>query len=212
MEYELEDDDTDDQGVVTWLLGMVPCGGDRWNELVAAHTVKGDAPEAERDAAHEAFEADVVANTVRWEKYGDEPRTDVTPGDVAQWPDTTTPDVWAAIVEDAIRVSGPKGWEWATERLRRAPLLQVEMSVCREYRIPRSEFLRWSEDDRHLAIAELVDSRSACTGCGVPDRGRLNPDAAQLVVDGCFWCGLLADARREAGDEQHPRIQLKPGY
>lgn len=214
-EFDLDDPDT--TGAVLWRVGMAPVGRGRWSELVAAHTVKEDAPLDVQEAAAEAFAVDVTAHTVIWEEYADgdrvwRDRAWLQPGDVAAWPDTLTSDVWAALVEQAYRVSGPDGFEWAVERLRRAPLLQLEMAVARHYRIPHSTLMAWSGDDRALAVADLVESRAVCTGCGVPARAMRDPDAATLQVDGCFWCGVLAQARREATVEEHPRVQLKRGY
>lgn len=209
---ELELDDPDGGGVVPWRIGMAPVGPVLWNELVAAHTVKEDAPAEVHAAAQEDFAGDVTGHTCLWEEYGDDPRTALDPGQVAGWPDTLPSDVWAVVVEEAYRVSGPSGWEWATQRLRRAPLLAVEMAVARTYRIPHSEFLRWAEDDRHLAIAHLLEERGACTGCGVPRRAMKDPDAAALEVDSCFWCTVLGQARREAGEDEHPRVAMKHGY
>jgi hypothetical protein len=211
---EFELDDPDSGGVQLWRVGMCPVGPEAWNELVAAHTVKEDAPAAVQDAAGEAFAADVVARTVVWEQWGDDERdrTLLDPGDVAGWPDTLTSDVWAALVEEAFRQSGPEGFEWAVERLRRAPLLALEMAVAHEYRIPHSVLMGWGEDDRALATAHLLEQRGSCHGCGVPRRAMTDPDAAVLEVDGCMWCGVLAQARKEATVEQHPRIQLKRGY
>lgn len=209
------DDIVDDRvgGPVVYRVGMAPVGRGRWNELVAAHAVKEDAPTDVQDAAAEAFATDVVAHTCVWEQWGpDGPKTYLDPGDVAAWPDTLTSDVWAALVEQAYRVSGPDGFEWAVERLRRAPLLALEVAVAREYRIPHSTLLGWDADDRALAVADLVESRTVCTGCGVPARAMRDPDAATLTVDGCFWCGVLSQARRDATVEEHPRVQLKRGY
>lgn len=214
-EFELADPiDPDGPAVMLWRVGMAPVGPVKWNELAAAHAVKEGAPADEQDAADEAFATDVVAHTVVWEQYGDDEqdRAYLEPGDVAAWPDTLTSDVWASLVEQAYRVSGPDGFEWALERIRRAPLLQLEMAVAFEYRIPHSQLMAWSEDDRAYAIAYLIDQRSTCTGCGVPRRAMTDPDAATLEVDGCLWCGVLAQARREAGTEQHPRVQLRRGY
>jgi hypothetical protein len=209
-EFELDDPDGD--GVVVWRVGMAPVGRVAWNELVAAHAVKEDAPPHVQSDADEAFAADVTARTVLWEQYGDGERTWLDPGDVAAWPDTLTSDVWAGLVEEAFRLSGPDGFEWAQERLRRAPLLALELAVAHEYRIPHSTLMGWTEDDRALATAHLLEQRSTCTGCGVPRRAMTDPDAATLEVDGCMWCGVLAQARKEATVEQHPRVALKRGY
>lgn len=39
------------------------------------------------------------------------------------------------------------------------------MMVCREYRIPHSEFLSWSKDDRDKAIWQFVFTLTACPSC-----------------------------------------------
>jgi hypothetical protein len=86
------------------------------------------------------------------------------------------------------------------------------MAVAAAYRIRHSELMGWPEEDRALAIAHLVDDRARCTGCGVPRRAMKDPDAAVLDADGCFWCGVLSQARKDANVEQNPRIRLKRGY
>lgn len=210
---ELEMDLEDEPGIGVWRVGMRACGHDRWHELVAAHTVPEDAPLGVVEAARDAWRSDVVANTVVWEEWDDEgDRTYPTPGEVAGWVENLTSDVWGEVAEQAFRVSGPAGWEWATERIRRSQLLALEMAVAAEYRLPYSELMRWQEDDRALAIAHLIEQRSTCPGCGVPPRARLDVDAAVVTVDNCLWCGMLAQARREATEEQHPRIEMKRGH
>jgi hypothetical protein len=210
---ELHLDDPDTGAVVVWRVGMAPVGRMRWNELVAANAVKDGATPQELEDADAAFAVDVVAHTCVWEQYGtDGPETGLQPGEVAAWEDTLTSDVWAALVEEAYRVSGPDGFEWAVERLRRAPLLALEMAVAREYRIPHSVLMAWGEDDRALAVADLVEQRGTCTGCGVPRRAMTDYDAATVEVDTCVWCGMLTQARKEATVEQHPRIQLRRGH
>jgi hypothetical protein len=209
-EFEL-DDPLDGLGVTLWRVGMVSVA-EQWNELVAAHAVKEDASPEEQDTAADAFAADVVARTCIWEESHDAERHYLNPGEVAGWVDTLTPDVWTHLVEECFRVSGPMGWEWAEQRLRRAPLLQLEMAVARAYRVPHSVLMAWSEEDRALAIAELVDERARCGGCGVPRRAMQDLDAAVLDVDTCVWCGLLARARTEASVEQTPVVRLRRGY
>lgn len=216
--FDLDTDGDSDSdgggGGRVWLVGLAPVGTDRWHELVAAHAVKEDAPPDVAAAAEDAFQTDLAANTVVWEQDGDDEttRTMLDPGQVAAWPDVLTSDVWAALLDAVYRVSGPDGWEWAVHRLRRAPLLALEMAVAHEYRIPHSQLLRWAPDDRALAIAHLVEQRNTCPGCGVPRRAMRDPDAATVEADGCFWCGQLAQAQRGAGDEMHPRVQVKGGY
>jgi hypothetical protein len=209
-EFEL-DDPLDGVGTVLWRVGMVSVK-ERWHELVAAHVVKEDASRTELEEAEEAFALDVVANTCVWEEHGDQPRVYLEPGDVTGWVDDLDWQTWIHLVEECFRVSGPSGWEWAQERLRRSDLLQVEMAVAAAYGIRHSELMGWPEEDRALAIAHLVDDRARCTGCGVPRRAMKDPDAAVLDADGCFWCGVLSQARKDANVEQNPRIRLKRGY
>jgi hypothetical protein len=210
-EFHLDDDD-EQGGDVLWRVGLAPLPEGRWHELAAAHAVKGDAPRDVQDTAQEAFATDLTANTCVWEEYDDGPRTDLTAGDVAAWPDRLNPDVWLALVEFSFRVSGPTGFEWATERIRRSPLLALEMAVAREYRIPYSQLMGWTGDDRALAVADLVEQRSTCSGCGVPRRAMRDYDAAIVDVDVCVWCAMLAQSQREASDGEHPRVALKAGY
>lgn len=204
--------DTDD-GPGVWRVGLRRVTPDEWHALVAAHALTGVRTQEELAAAEDDHATDLVAQSAVWEDDGpDTERTPLTPAVVAGWPDVVTSDVWAGLVQAVFRLSGPSGWAWATQRLQRSPLLALEMAVCREYRIAHSVFLAWTDDDRALAIADLVEHRTACPGCGVPDRVRLDVDAAELNVAGCLWCGVLAQARREATEEQHPSIVLRRGF
>ncbi|WP_433445727.1 hypothetical protein [Nonomuraea sp. CA-141351] len=43
--------------------------------------------------------------------------------------------------------------------------LALELDVCAAYRIPHSEFLRWSADDRDKAIWHHLWKRQTCPNC-----------------------------------------------
>lgn len=78
---------------------------------------------------------------------------------------------------------------WAA-RLRSDPLFASEMRVCREWRIPHSEFLSWSALDREKAIAYVVHESARCTECGTHPQDWPTEDIEPFVVEGvrCFGC------------------------
>jgi hypothetical protein len=55
------------------------------------------------------------------------------------------------------------------KRLNADPELELELEVCRHYRLPHSQFLGWSDDDRAKAIWSHVRARQTCARCGTRD-------------------------------------------
>jgi hypothetical protein len=191
----------------TWLVGLGSCGRDQWHALYAQH-VGGPEPD------DEAFEASIVAHSVLWVQDGDDEATRDTPapGDVAAtWPDTLTPDAWQELADAATQLSSPEGFEWAQIRIRRSPLLALEMAVAHEYRVTRSELLSWPSDDRAYALAFHVEQKDRCPGCGVPSRAMLKYEAAFLRLRGCVHCEEREEQMKEANPGQHLTVELEPG-
>lgn len=205
----------DDAAAEPWVVGLAPCGHDTWHALVARHQPPVDAtPEQLRDAS-DAFDTDLVAASVVWEQDGDDltSRSIPPPGTIAAaWPDDLPGDAWASLTEWSMRVSGPEGFEWAVDRLRRAPLFRLEAAAAHHYRIPYSVFMGWDDDDRAVAIGYLVETRDVCPGCGVPARLMGQYDVADVVTTVCVWCEVLqADAEGETSRARHSHIALRRG-
>ena len=74
----------------------------------------------------------------------------------------------------------------------------MELSVCAEYHISRSKFLRWSLEDRSAAVAFYVEKASHCQMCGTapwewdPKQGG-DMRAYEPVEQVCIGCKLKAD-------------------
>lgn len=87
----------------------------------------------------------------------------------------------------------------------------MELGVCHHYRIPHSEFLSWSADDRDKAIWVWLRERQTCSSCGTrPDEwdpeqgGHRRAYLAETVI--CRGCqavagrdAALTDEERQAG-------------
>lgn len=80
------------------------------------------------------------------------------------------------------------------KRLDVDPQLQLELSVCAEYRIPHSEFLRWPQDDRDKAIWYHIRERQRCQAC------KTRPDEWDESKGGYRWA-YMAEERRCRGCE-----------
>lgn len=69
------------------------------------------------------------------------------------------------------------------------------MRVCHDYGIPHSTFLDWSIEDRHKAIAYLLEEAIRCQMCGTsdwewdPNQGgkRLAYEPVEKICWGCYY-------------------------
>jgi hypothetical protein len=93
------------------------------------------------------------------------------------------------------------------KRLTTDDRLRNELALCREYRIPHSQFRgvgdgTWTERDRAKALAYEEWMRSACPQCGtresdwVDDEGEYT-DAYVAVSHKCFGCEEIAAKQGE---------------
>lgn len=87
------------------------------------------------------------------------------------------------------------------------------MAVCAEYRIPHSEFLSWSEDDRAKAMWQYARERATCGSCGTrpdewvgPDGPRL--DAYEPVAQLCHGCRAISHKREQQGEKPPAGLQI----
>jgi hypothetical protein len=200
VEVAVDDDDV-------WAIGVAGCGPDTWHALYAEH-LGGKDPDADR------FETGIVARCVQWVQDGEDyaTRSFPDPGHIAAvWPDTLPLDGWRELADTAVRLSSPEGFEWAQLRLRKSPLLALEVYASQLYQVPLSVFRSWPEDDRAYALALVHEQRDRCPGCGVPTRAMLDYQAAHLDVTTCVHCEELEQQQRDADPGQHLSIQLTPG-
>lgn len=93
------------------------------------------------------------------------------------------------------------------------PGLALELAVCSHYRIPHSEFLSWSPDDRDKAIWQHIRERQACQACGTrPDEwdeergGHRYAYAAEPKR--CRGCELIEAARGSVTDKDGRGIRI----
>ncbi|WP_330328174.1 hypothetical protein [Streptomyces pseudovenezuelae] len=93
------------------------------------------------------------------------------------------------------------------KRLTTDDRLRNELALCRQYRIPHSQFRgvgdgTWTERDRAKALAYEEWTRSACPQCGtresdwVDDEGEYT-DAYVALTHKCFGCEEIAAKQSE---------------
>lgn len=87
------------------------------------------------------------------------------------------------------------------------------MAVCSHYRLPHSEFLRWSSDDRDKAIWQYIRERQACQACGTrrdewdeTRGGHRYAYAAEKTR--CRGCELIEAARATVTDEDGKGVHV----
>ncbi|MET8585739.1 hypothetical protein ABZX39_33450 [Streptomyces collinus] len=105
------------------------------------------------------------------------------------------------------------------KRLIRDERLRRELELCREFRIPHSQFLglgdgRWTERDRAKALALEEYQRTVCPQCGTRyddwDHGGENEeDAYVAVLQRCVGCQVIADKQAELGDQDESTHGMK---
>lgn len=84
------------------------------------------------------------------------------------------------------------------------------MGVCHYYRVPHSEFLSWSADDRDKAIWAWLRERTTCPQCGTraeewnPAQGG-HHRAYLAEVQVCRGCQAIAQRSDALDDAQRDR-------
>lgn len=121
-----------------------------------------------------------------------------------EWPTIEAEELFDRCLE----VAQPEGWEWARERLINDPRLMAEMLVCQEYRIPRSQFLAWSEEDQDFALAAYFETQDKCPGCGGPGEAMENANLAEIVSKRCWKCVELATVRKDMPERDQGVVHL----
>lgn len=91
------------------------------------------------------------------------------------------------------------------------------MAVCAAYRIPHSEFLSWSADDRAKAMWWHLRERQTCGGCGTRREEWVGSDGARLdayIAEAqlCHGCRAISAERDRIGENAPAGVQiiLKP--
>lgn len=75
-------------------------------------------------------------------------------------------------------------------RLRQDQQFALEMRLCKEWRIPHSEFLSWTPEDQAKALGHYVFEAQRCDSCGIhptdwPDPDEPDFEVATRVCPGC---------------------------
>lgn len=99
-------------------------------------------------------------------------------------------------------------YEKIVYRLRSDPQFAIEMRVCKEWRIPHSEFLSWAVEDQEKALGHFVYEGQRCGNCGIHPDDWPDPDepvfeATTRVCPGCAELdrfGRWAKERSEDGN------------
>jgi hypothetical protein len=91
------------------------------------------------------------------------------------------------------------------------------MAVCAAYRIPHSEYLSWSADDRAKAMWWQLRERQTCGTCGTRREEWVSADGAHLdayKAEGqlCHGCRAIDAERSRVGKDAPAGVQfvLKP--
>lgn len=91
------------------------------------------------------------------------------------------------------------------------------MAVCAAYRIPHSEYLGWSADDRAKAMWWQLRERQTCGSCGTrreewvgPDGPHLDAFTAEARI--CHGCRAISAEQDRVGENPPAGIKfvLKP--
>lgn len=87
--------------------------------------------------------------------------------------------------------------------------------MCADYRIPHSQFLRWSDSDRDKALWQHIRQQRTCPGCGtrpeewIPAHGG-HPGAYVPDVRRCEGCHQLHDAAKDQAPAMYARLKPNP--
>lgn len=84
-------------------------------------------------------------------------------------------------------------YEGIVYRLHNDPQFALEMRVCKEWRIPHSQFLSWEPEDQAKALAHYVFEARRCTACGVHPEDWPDPTVPvfEATSDVCPGCAEL---------------------
>lgn len=78
-------------------------------------------------------------------------------------------------------------------RLQHDRQFAMEMRLCKEWRIPHSEFLSWCDEDQSKALAHMAFEAHRCAQCGIHPTDWPDPDEPtfEAVVKVCPGCAEL---------------------
>lgn len=104
------------------------------------------------------------------------------------------------------------------KRLTADARFRTELALCRQYRIPHSQFLgvgtgTWSEHDRAKALAYEEYLRSICPQCGtresewVDEQGNY-VDAYIAITHKCHGCEEVALKQKEIPEQAAPGMKV----
>lgn len=108
-------------------------------------------------------------------------------------------------------------------RLQNDPQFAAEMRLCKEWRIPHSEFLGWSTEDQKKALGHFFYEALRCGSCGIHPTDWPDPDepvfeATSLFCPGCYelerfnrWAKEQAESSgaKDAMDGQKPYLKRR---
>lgn len=120
-----------------------------------------------------------------------------------EWP----VDAAYTLLEGCLRASRPC-FEWAHDRIREDGHLATELAVCAEQGISLTDFHARSVRDQDLALAQYVESRDTCPGCGMPSRTMKDPRLGKVTDHRCVHCQRLRAIGEDMPDEIKPYTHL----
>jgi hypothetical protein len=92
-------------------------------------------------------------------------------------------------------------------RLQHDGQFAIEMRLCKEWRIPHSEFLSWDEEDQAKALGHFVYEAQRCGQCGIHPTDWPDPDepvfeAAVKVCPGCAEMDRFGRWMKEKAEDE----------
>jgi hypothetical protein len=98
-------------------------------------------------------------------------------------------------------------------RLRHDERFAMEMRVCKEWRIPHSEFLGWGIEDQKKALGHFFYEALRCSQCGIHPTDWPNPDeptfeATALFCPGCHELERFNRWAKQQAEDSHSQDAL----
>jgi hypothetical protein len=98
-------------------------------------------------------------------------------------------------------------------RLQSDPQFAAEMRLCKDWRIPHSEFLGWSVQDQQKALGHFFYEAQRCGQCGIHPTDWPNPDeptfeATALFCPGCHELERFNRWAKQQAEDSHSQDAL----
>jgi hypothetical protein len=113
-------------------------------------------------------------------------------------------DQWAGIEAPVLLHALRWGFDYEAiaYRLRHDGQFAMEMRLCKEWKIPHSQFLKWKPQDQAKALGHMVFEAQRCSECGIHPNDWPDPDEPdwEVAVKVCPGCDVMAKWQRWANE------------